>query len=417
MNPQSQAVRTPKWALGASTSMYYRTITRKLTLGIMLAAVGAPALAQSPSTGNTAPWTGGGPPSNPDPTKFPTPQQPPAQQLPSRPPQQPVQPSPGQPLPRPRPDRPVVIYPSRPNRPNHVDTYGWYSWDNNHYGHNHYGSGRRFYDSMGNLCTYEYRTSRPYPSRGWTWDGSCWYRVVRVGGGLSFGGTGPDPSVTYYGISPNVSNGPYTQYVGSDGRTYISVPTDPAPAIPTTYDHALDAVRAKQTTAAIKELNKHLKELAADSAASPDLRAERLLAVMYLENSEFSEAMSRLALAYRRMPTLANEPIDAADLGIESARLRDLVVKAVRYSNRMNTGSSWLMVTILMQAEGRTDLALANLNKAEAVGLDPKLVAALRSAMKPAQDPPAIDPSGAAPAAPVPSTTPNSGAAPADRQE
>ncbi|MBU6411845.1 MAG: hypothetical protein KGS45_00080 [Planctomycetes bacterium] len=404
-------------------------MARRLTLSIMLAAVAAPAVAQSPTTGNTAPWTGGGPPSNPDPTKFPTPQQPPAQQLPSRPPQQPVQPSPGQPLPRPRLDRPVVIYPSRPHHHhNNIETFGWYGWDNNYYGHtrhgyNHYGSSRRFYDAMGNLCTYEYRSSRPYPSRGWTWDGTYWYRVVRVGGGLSFGGSGPDPSVNYYGVSPNVSNGPYTQYVGSDGRTYISVPTDPAPAVPTTYDHALDAVRAKQTTQAIKELNKHLKELAADSAASPDFRAERLLAVMYLENAEFSEAMSRLALAYRRMPTLANEPIDAADLGIESARLRDLVVKAVRYSNRMNTGSSWLMVTILMQAEGRTDLALANLNKAEAVGLDPKLVAVLRNAMTPVQDPPAIDPVGTTPTTPLPSsaptTPPNTGSTPApkDRQE
>lgn len=362
--------------IGGVSAVYYRTLP---VMAVVFAA--SMAAGQSPSTGNTAPWTGGGPPSNPDPTKFPAPPQPQPQPQP--------QPGPRPQRPIDRPQRPVVIYPSRPN---HVESFGWYSWDNNHWGHNHYGSSRRFYDSMGNLCTYEYRTTRPYPSRGWNYDGSCWYRVVRVGGGVSFGGYGPDPSVNYYGVSPNVSNGPYTQYIGSDGRTYISVPVDPAPAVPTTYDRALDAVRAKQTTLAIKELNRHVKELAADSASSPDLRAERLLAVMYLENAEFSEALSRLALAYRRMPGLANEPIDAADLGIESARLRDLVVKAVRYANRLNTGSSWLMVTVLMQAEGRNDLALLNLAKAESVGLDKKLAEALRAALSPAQDPSAGTP-------------------------
>jgi hypothetical protein len=114
-------------------------------------------------------------------------------------------------------------------------------------------------------------------------------------------------------------------------------------------------------------------------------------------------------------------------LGIESARLRELVVKSVRYANRMNTGSAWLMVTILMQAEGRNDLALTNLAKAESVGLDAKLVAALRSAMTPVQDPPAVDPPSVPPAAPAlpPAVTPGVPAtpnttvtpAPTDRQE
>lgn len=292
----------------------------------------------------------------------------------------------------------MVIYPSRPNE---VNSFGWYSWDRHNYGYHNHPYSSYHYDSLGNQYRIEYRTSRPYPSRGWNFDGSCWYRYVRVSGGVSFGGYGPDPSVNYYGTSPNVSNGPYTQYVGSDGRTYISVPTTPAAPTPTTYDHALDAVSARRTAQAITELKKHLKEVAADSAASPDLRAERLLAVMYLENSEFSEALSRLALAYRRLPALAGEPLDAADLGIDSARLRELVVKSVRYANRLNTGSSWLMVTILMQAEGRSELALANLAKAEAVGLDKQLAAELRAALAPVQDPPA-----AANAAPVSATAP-----------
>lgn len=384
MTPQSQLNDSKNLDIGAKGAMYYRSIMAACALAAPL--ITSAALAQSPSTGNTAPWTGGGPPANPDPTKFPTP------------PASPIQPLPGRPIPvHPRPDRPVVIYPSRPN---HVHVYGQYSWD--HWGYQN--SSRRYYDSMGNAYIIEQRCTRPYPTRGWSCDGSCWFRYVRIGGGVSFGGVGPDPSVNYYGVSPNVSNGPYTQYVGSDGRTYITVPTDPAPAVPTTYDHALDAIRAKQTAQAIKELTKHLKELAADSAAATDLRAERLLAVMYLENSEFSESLSRLALAYRRMPTLANEPLDAADLGVSSARLRDLVVKAVRYANRMNTGSSWLMVTILMQAEGRTDLALANLNKAESVGLDKTILTPLRAALTPNTT--STDPDATTPVTPAPPTPP-----------
>jgi len=380
--------------------MYYRTISvLALTLASSMAA------GQAPSTGNTAPWTGGGPPSNPDPTKFPQPQpQPQPQPLPSPRPQRPID----------VPQRPVVIYPSRPNR---VESFGWYGWDDGWRGHSHYSTSRRYYDSLGNAYAIEYRGTRPYPSHSWNYDGSYWYRYTRVGGGVAFGGYGPDPSVNYYGSSPNVSNGPYTQYVGSDGRTYISVPADPAPVVPTTYDKALDAVRAKHTAQAIKDLNRHIKELAADATASPDFRAERLLAVMYLENAEFSEAMSRLALAYRRLPGLASEPLDAADLGIESARLRDLVVKAVRYANRMNTGSAWLMVTILMQAEGRNDLALLNLAKAEAVGLDKKLAEALRAALSPVQDTPAE--AGAAPrsAAGATPATPPEAAPGSERKE
>ncbi len=178
--------------------------------------------------------------------------------------------------------------------------------------------------------------------------------------------------------------GYYNRYNSGYSQQVVVIPQTiaaPQPVVPprelTEIDYAMDAMQTGKTSIAIDRFLEHLK------TNTDDFVAMRLIGMMYLEEKQPSEAASRIAFAYKRMPELARRPIDAADLRLDSARLREMVVKASKYANKMKTGSGWLMVTVLMQAEGRTEFALANLAKAEAAGLDPKTVYNLRSALAP----------------------------------
>ena len=195
-----------------------------------------------------------------------------------------------------------------------------------------------------------------------------------------------EPVYPYVGYYPyhyggygyyNRYNSGYTQQVVVIPQTVAAPQPVPAPRELTEIDYAMEAMQAGKTSIAIDRFLEHLK------TNTDDFVAMRLIGMMYLEEKQPSEAASRIAFAYKRMPELARRPIDAADLRVDSARLREMVVKASRYANKMKTGSGWLMVTVLMQAEGRTEFALTNLAKAEAAGLDPETVYNLRSALAP----------------------------------
>ncbi len=181
----------------------------------------------------------------------------------------------------------------------------------------------------------------------------------------------------HYGYYNRYNSG-YTQQVVVIPQTIAAPQAAPVPPRELTeIDYAMDAMQAGKTAIAIDRFLEHLK------ANTDDFVAMRLIGMMYLEEKQPSEAAARIAFAYKRMPELARRPIDAADLRLDSSRLREMVVKASKYANKMKTGSGWLLVTVLMQAEGRTEFALTNLAKAEAAGLDPETVYNLRSALAP----------------------------------
>ena len=153
-----------------------------------------------------------------------------------------------------------------------------------------------------------------------------------------------------------------------------------APTPPTELDYALEAMRAERTSVAIDHFIEYFKDHPTDYVAL------RLSALMYLEEKQPSEAATRITSAYKHMPELARRPINAAELQMSSARLRELVVKASKYAQRTKTGSSWLVMTVLAQAEGRTEVAMNNLKKASAAGLDQDIVVAMTKVLAPGQN-------------------------------
>jgi hypothetical protein len=153
-----------------------------------------------------------------------------------------------------------------------------------------------------------------------------------------------------------------------------------APTPPTELDYAMEAMRSERTAVAIDHFIEYLKDHPTDYVAL------RLSALMYLEEKQPAEAATRIVSAYKHMPELARRPINAAELQISSARLRELVVKASKYAQRTKTGSSWLVMAVLTQAEGRTEVAINNLKKAAAAGLDQDIVTALMNTLAPGQN-------------------------------
>ncbi|MBN8598829.1 MAG: tetratricopeptide repeat protein [Planctomycetes bacterium] len=148
----------------------------------------------------------------------------------------------------------------------------------------------------------------------------------------------------------------------------------PAPA-PTNYDLGVMAFRSRQSDAAVKYLT------AAVSKDKEDTSAMRVLALAMLDTRQPDDAAAMLRQAYRQDPTLANDALDVEFLGLNGARRSDLINRAVEYANRVGSASSWLMVSVLMQADGRFELARRMLKRAADEGLEPAVFGAMDAAL------------------------------------
>lgn len=196
----------------------------------------------------------------------------------------------------------------------------------------------------------------------------------------------PAPAITYdpatgayvYGYGnpygpPLISSGP--QAVPATGMQ----PTEAAPLAPpralTPMELAVSSLQAGMPDRALTTLREHLKK------TPDDARAQRVMAIALLEQKRFDDATASLRQAYRTDPTLADSPLDAYELGYTDESLRSMVVRTVTYANRVNTGSAWLTVTALMQAEGRTEQARNSLEKARKQGLETEVLGAMKAAL------------------------------------
>ena len=224
---------------------------------------------------------------------------------------------------------------------------------------------------------------------------------MTIGTGLAIGGYGytgaiaypaatlglmhlPAPAIAYdsatgtyvYGYANPY--GPALVPAGAVAALPVSVPVEPArPATPLTpMERALDRMQLGETDQAITELRTHL-------AKEPDdARAQRVLALALLEKGRLDDGVATLRQAYRTDPGLANDPIDREELGYSESGLRTLVTRAVTYANRVDSGSAWLTVAALMQAEGRTEQARNSLEKARRNGLEADLLGAMKAALQ-----------------------------------
>lgn len=174
----------------------------------------------------------------------------------------------------------------------------------------------------------------------------------------------------------------------------------PAPAGSTPPDAAqaddpksrgMALLRERAFDRAVVALRQHV------NAHRDDTETLRTLAMALLCADRVEDAAATLRLAYRldaglaeagepgtspSTNTLATIPVDPSDFGASAREWRDLVAVATRHAHAQGGASAWLMVAVLMQAEGRTRLAGTMLDRAAAAGLDPEIVAPLQAELR-----------------------------------
>jgi hypothetical protein len=143
-----------------------------------------------------------------------------------------------------------------------------------------------------------------------------------------------------------------------------AAPAQPPPRVLTVLEQATEDFQTGRLDEAISAYRRHL------TSAPADAPVLRLLAVALLANGQVKEGIATIGLAYRTDPALASRPVDKTVLPDGDDTLRSLVTRAVTYANNVKTGSAWLMVASLMQAQGRADYAAKMIDRAKAAGLE-----------------------------------------------
>ncbi|MBI1190747.1 MAG: hypothetical protein GC200_08735 [Tepidisphaera sp.] len=139
----------------------------------------------------------------------------------------------------------------------------------------------------------------------------------------------------------------------------------------TAFERGLAALQTKEPDDAVVAFKVHLGQ------HPEDANSRRLLALAQLSTGQTAEAASNARAAYKADLKLASQPLSPIDLGFSDREFRDLVSRAVIQGNRDNSAASWLFVSVLMQAEGRTDVARNMLDRAQKAGLEPEVYNAL----------------------------------------
>ncbi|MFZ4574617.1 MAG: tetratricopeptide repeat protein, partial [Phycisphaerales bacterium] len=140
----------------------------------------------------------------------------------------------------------------------------------------------------------------------------------------------------------------------------------------TELDRAVEAMQAGRYDAAVDWLRAYVRENPSDG------KAMRWLSVALLSARNPDDAAAVMRMAYSTDAGLAGDPLNRYELGLNNTELRDLVVRASQYANAHDTGSAWLLVGVLMQSEGRLNLAASMFDKAAAAGCDPAIIDRLK---------------------------------------
>ena len=113
-----------------------------------------------------------------------------------------------------------------------------------------------------------------------------------------------------------------------------------------------------------------------------DWFAMREMAVALLELGRVGDAVDLMYVAYFQEPEMGIFPISSVLFGEFSRKaMKKLVIRAVQDANRKSTAEGWLLVAVLMQAQGRVELAGEMLDRADEFGLEAKILGGLREAM------------------------------------
>lgn len=112
-----------------------------------------------------------------------------------------------------------------------------------------------------------------------------------------------------------------------------------------------------------------------------DHESMRRYALSLMLDKQVADGVAVMAMAYRNDPTLASRAFDPELLGSDGEWRKGVRI-ATTYANRSQTGASWLTVAVLMQAEGRAELAAKMIEKAQAVGVETAVYDAMLAALK-----------------------------------
>lgn len=203
--------------------------------------------------------------------------------------------------------------------------------------------------------------------------------VGTTGTGIGFGGDGHGIGFhtgwawdwTY---DPIYNTGNYTGPIDGQLSPGYQPPIEtPEPVVLTLVERAEVELGFGDAERAVELYRKHLEQ------APGDMASVRALGVALLKADRYEDAAATVHLAYATDPMLARNALGSWVGGDSALGMRKLRSDAARHANRVDTASSWLMVVVLMQAEGMKDQALKLLDRAEDHGLETDVVSALRA--------------------------------------
>jgi hypothetical protein len=143
---------------------------------------------------------------------------------------------------------------------------------------------------------------------------------------------------------------------------------------PTLLERADAHGRAHERTAAAAANLDHLDRNSDDAAAMRSLALTMLLA------GRTASADEALLRAYAADPSLARRPIDRGVMP-PGVTLRRLVTDAISRATRLDTPGAWLTAAVLVQGEGRREVAARLVERARRAGLEGFVADALVSAL------------------------------------
>jgi tetratricopeptide (TPR) repeat protein len=154
-----------------------------------------------------------------------------------------------------------------------------------------------------------------------------------------------------------------------------SPPAPPPPPPLTTLERARLAFARGDHDGAVDAYRAHLAEEPDDFEAAVEMGAA------LIDAGRVDDGVSVIALAYRTDPGLAYGSVSDR-VSVDPRRWRALVVRAVRQAHRRDSASGWLAVAVLMQAEGRKDVALRMVERAEQHGLEGSVASQLAAVLR-----------------------------------
>lgn len=102
--------------------------------------------------------------------------------------------------------------------------------------------------------------------------------------------------------------------------------------------------------------------------------ALRMLAYVESLRGDFYRAASLAAEAYVAAPSLAGSTLSVEGFYRGPSEYRRHLVRAVRHAHAVDDAGAWLVVSMLMQADGRDGDAVRMIERASALGLDAEVV-------------------------------------------